>query len=284
MLKFALPGVESLDLDDLSNGISVSDWDPGYPEIRQVIENAVDRDGTSDQTTWIGARVCSLKGELVLRPGQSRDQVLSRLRRFLAPGERPILIWRDETDPGCPERWAVIRADQHSAPLVIPGSAEVAAVWRCPDGRWYGTALHSQLISLGGTDAGGVTFDLGFDLRFPVVTGGSGLAYITVGGDIDTPPLIRFYSECLNPRLQWVDTGEQIGWLGWVHSPDYVELDVGARTVRLNSDPNADRYYAFDFEHSTWPHLDAGTQRLRFSADEVIGNATCELIWRDASL
>jgi hypothetical protein len=284
MLKLSLPGEADLDLDDYSNGLVVNQWDPGYPEIRQVVENATDRDGTVDMTTWMGARVVSIQAQVALAPGQSRDQVLSRLRQFLSPAQRPILTWRDESDPGSIERQITLRADSHSAPLIIPGRSAVAVSWRCPDPRWYSTVVNSVNINLSGTQIGGRTYNLTFPRHYPLSTGGTGTGIVTNGGNLPTPPILKFFPTCTNPSLIKVATGEQIRFLTTINPPDYLEVDMGAHTVYLNSDPNADRYNLLDFQTSTWWQLDPGDNVLRYTADSISGFAQVQVLWQDATL
>lgn len=294
MLKLSLPGVPDFDLDDPNSGIVVNQWDPGYPEIRQVVENEVDRDGTLDLTNYFGARVVSIQAQLIGSP-TSRDQTMERLKTFMAVGTRPTLTWQDTSDPNSVPRQTTLRADSFSAPFFIaispgggnsggPGRAKVTASWRCPDPRWYSTIVQSDNIAIGGGGSSGRTYTRTYNRTYPSVGGGTGLLTLTNGGNLPSAPVIRFYSTCTNPSLTKTLTGETIRLLTPIASPNFIEVDMQAHTVVQNGDPNAGRYNLLDFVNSTWWSLDPGDNPMRFVADTVSGYAMCEVLWQDASL
>lgn len=291
MLVLKLDSGEPFDLDAPNSGVYVQQFDPGYPEVREVMENATDRDGAVDETRFVGARVVSIDAKVVPLPGQTRWAILSRLRRFCHPGQRPTLTYQEE--PGAPLKMLRLRADALSAPLTRPDYAEVGLQWKSAEGAIYAASERTETITLAGHKAmPGRRYDRPEDVyhakhprHYPHVEGGIGESTIYVGGDMETPPLLRVWGPCKNPRIfnepisRW-----PIGANLTLGRGEYLDFDVAERSVTRNG--TDDRYQDFDFEGSRWWRLVPGPNTIRLSADEEELSApiTLTVTWRDAYL
>lgn len=163
-LRLEAEGLDPFDLED-DQGLTVSAFDLGFPQVRGVVALRADSDGENDTTALYGARVVTVAGAVREAAGVTRQEVLDRLASFLRPDLRPYLYFDSEEDAN--ERRVRLRVDTHTRPIVSPGlSYQVLVSWRAPDGVQEAATATSETAEAAVDDEGGLTFPISFDLEF----------------------------------------------------------------------------------------------------------------------
>jgi hypothetical protein len=157
--------------------------------------------------------------------------------------------------------------------------------WVAADPYWYQLGETEIQLSLIGYEEDGRNYDLRFDRRYPTVEGGQGVGIALVRG-METPPRIKIFGQCTNPRVINQTNGRQLAFIGTVAEGEYLDVDGAEHTIWMNSDPMADRYSWLDFAISDWWLLEPGQNIVRFTADDIpVGSAAhVVLSWRERSL
>lgn len=102
---------------------------------------------------------------------------------------------------------------------------------------------------------------------------------VTNAGEVETPPTIRIYGPVSNPRYV-NEAGAQIKIIGDVEYGSYLEIDHGARTVKVNGIASAMRF--LDAPESTFFELDPGAQVISMYVDSYGAGSYLEVRSRDA--
>lgn len=262
------------------DGIAAAKLDWGFPEVRAVVENATDTDGTNDTTQHHGASAVSL--ELTLyQPGTTRA-LIDELRSYCHPGRRPYLYVTD--DEWATERRIQLRADQQSAPITAGNGLNrgVQIAWRAPAGVWEDVDQGVTTVPANIPD--------GLGLAVPVVmpatftnTAGASVRTVTNAGTTPLYWVARMYGPCTGPQLLNVDTGETLLFkpslaLG---AGEYIEVDVRARSVFFLGDRSDSRLGQVDYTATTWWRFPADTTTtVRYFADSAALGAQCEIYTR----
>lgn len=280
-LRLELDGVDPLPLEN-AYGFIVSQVDLGWPNPRTVAQDRAGQDGTFDLTGFHGARAVSVTGCIVGDDNRTRQDILDGLRRFCHPGARPTLFFR--TEQGGDERKMILRADQQSAPMQIPGLIEFTAAWIAPDGVALSVDLNT-ITMLPFTDAGGFTFDLTFDLTFPYLDPALGRGLCHNAGNTWAVPTIVITGPCTDPSVTNETTDLVIAFDGLALSAgESVVIDPSRPSVLLNGEAGASRYSLLDFDVTTMWLLQAGDNTIRFTAEAESAGASCVVAWHDTYL
>jgi Phage tail protein len=281
MIRLTWQG-QSLDIDDCESVWRITQFDPGYPEVRAVDITRPLADGMFDETRYFGPRAISLEG-MFMPYADTKQQLIDQLVRFLHPSMRPMLTW--QLDGREVPRQAQVRVADASMPRYPRRYQEFAVQFVAADPYWYSVDETSIQFSLVDREPGGRVYDLRFDRRYPYVEGGQGMGIAVVTG-MPTPPRILIFGFCVNPRVINQTTGRQIAILGTIDSGHYLDIDFATHTITLDSDPAADRYYMLDFENSDWWLLQNGENVLRLTASEVGHAAAAHAIvsWRERTV
>jgi hypothetical protein len=286
-------GDDTLDLSDYTNnGVFVGKVDIGAPAVREVAYDLPDRDGTLDLTTYVGARLITLSGQIIASPAAgTRQQILDRLSFYCRPGSRPTLTVKLNDDV---PRTIGLRGDQCAAPIERPGRCPFAASWKAPDPRFYAAgpdgqpAVSSVTVYPPMSATQGRAYDLVFPRIYPSNWGGSGLAVLDVAGDYPTWPTYKIFGPCTNPIIRTSDPAGNASCVAFtaltILTDDYVEIDTAARTVRLNGDPVADRYSTIDVTRTIWGPLHPGDPTVTFNAATFAAPSQLLVEWTDAYL
>jgi len=272
---------DTLDLSDYdSNGLFVDKIDLGTPKVRDVTWDLVDRDGTGDETAYIGSRVISLSGQIIASAtAGTRQEILDRLRRFCHPATRPTLTIALNDDV---PRVIGLRPDQCGAPIDTPGRCPFAATWVAPDPYFYDTTSNTVTTYPAASASSGRVYNLVFPRVYPSGWGGAGYSTVSVAGDMPTWATFTIYGPCTNPVVS-VDTGCVVAFASLtLGSTDYVTIDTLNRLVWLNGDPTADRYTTLDVTRTTWAPLLPDENTVSFSAPTVASPAQLVTEWTDA--
>lgn len=305
-----------LEADDLTTfplerdeGIIVSELDIGFPAIRGVVEERPEADGEVDETAYIGARAVVLSGtiagvpaistrtyrqlsyfgiyvapvpeEIVTTPAISRQTVMDRLRAFLRPDVRPYLIYRLEADGS--ERRIRLRADQHSTPIVRPGSAEFSVAFRGPDGIQEAVAASSSTADAT-ADEGGRQYPLVFNRSYPA-SPTLGVVTVTNAGNAFAYPVLKLYGPATGPAIENQTLGKALEFPGLVLAAgEHLEIDTRAKTIRLDGSASQSRYEELDFETSTWWALAPGANAVRYYPSGFAAGAEAVIEFRSTWL
>lgn len=281
MICLTAPGLVPFVVDDHIAGINCSNFDPGYPVVREVSDPEPDRDGTSDRTQHFGARVVTALFQLWVGDGGiTSRQHLDRLALYCHPGQRSELTFTDPAGGGV--RRMLVRASEVSAPIVDPNDATtVATSWVCPSGLIESADVATATITPSAS-ASGRTYPLEYPRTYPGPLPALG-STIAQAGTIGAWPTTRIHGPCTGPQLINVTTGQAISFPGLVIAAgEVLELDHAAGTVLL--DGVADRYSSFDFATSTWWQLPPGPSLIRFDAETLESPARAEISWRHTYL
>lgn len=268
------------------DGIALSQLDLGFPAIRAVGYDRADADGVDDETSYHGARTVSV-ALTMFRGSLDAAVMLDRLRAFCGPTKRPTLFYKLA---GIEERKATLRVAQQSAPVGLPRKSliDVQAQWSCPEGKMFSAVGDLANVSPAGSTEPGRAYDLVFDRTYPSLAAGGQV--VTVYGTVPTNPRIRIFGPCTNPRIENQTTGRKLEFTAnggiVIATGDYLEVDVSARTVRLNglTDVGSNLYGRLDFAVSKWWNLQPGVNLIRFYPTVSASPSVAELTWSSAWL
>jgi hypothetical protein len=149
---------------------------------------------------------------------------------------------------------------------------------RQADPRAYSQTLATvvgDVLSVGG---GGLLFPFLFPIMFS--GSGGGVANVVNGGIAPTPPVIRVYGSVTAPEIVLLTTGERMVLTGEVPAGEYIELDHGARTVRIGG--QTDRMSLLDDAASTFFDVPPGAHAIRMLAGNFDLTAHLEVDMRAA--
>lgn len=282
-------GDDTLDLSDYeTTGVYVAKVDIGAPAVREVAYDLPDRDGTLDQTAFVGARLITLSGQIIASPtAGTRQEIVDRLSLFCRPGARPTLTVALGDDV---PRTIGLRGDQCAAPIERPGRCPFAASWKAPDPRFYaagpdGTPVVSSVTVYPPVSAAsGRAYPLVFPRVYPSGWGGSGTALASVAGDYATWPTHTIFGPCTNPTVSTGPNAVVDFATLTLASGDYLTIDTAARAVWLNGDRAADRYSTLDVTTTRWGPLEPGDTTITFNAESFAAPCQLRTDWTDAYL
>lgn len=146
------------------------------------------------------------------------------------------------------------------------------------DPRAFAQALRNDRGDVLSVGAGGLVFPRPFPWLFSS-SGGGGVT-VTNPGIAPTPPVTRIYGRATAPEIVLLTTGERIKLDGEIATGDYIELDHGARTVRLGG--QTDRMNLLDDAVSTFFDIPPGTHTVRMLSGNFDGVAHVEVDTRGA--
>jgi hypothetical protein len=249
--------------------------DVGYPDIREVVIPVSGAHGMFDTTQWFGER--AITAVMTLPAGVAADAAFDTLAGLMNPGLR---LYAYIQRPGwSTERRAVVRS---SAFTCAPGVVRQAqCVWKMPAAVFEDSVLSSATLTPSGSAEGGFSFPLSFPLSFNFgLVPGAG--FVSVAGNIPAVPIISIYGPCTDPLVRLVATGQQVAFKGLtVADGDFLQIDLGNRTVHMNGDPAQSRYSTLDFTSSSWWTLPVGAnQQVVFSAQAPSGACQAIISWR----
>ncbi len=262
-------GVEVLNLG-IGSSYILRALDLGFPDVRDSTEAIPGMDGEVDTTAHVGAR--AITAEVVVSQ-VGAGPLVDKLAGVMHPGARYWLYVGRADWPT--ERRILARGASFACP---PSNLRTAQMgFRCPSGLLEDAAEQSVTLSPQGSALGGTTFPRAFPFAFdPGLVPGAAL--IDVGGNVATPPVIDIYGPCTNPLVRVVETGAQMILRSDIATGDFVRIDVAARTILRNNDPNYSVYGTLDFAASSWDlTLPVGRVQVVFSPQSSSGG--CQAVF-----
>ncbi len=256
-----------------------SRWDLGAPDVRATSADVPYADGTVDRSGFTGSRSVTLDLRVFGDSDQSAYAYVERLAAMTHPSIRPKLVfWRDPTGTG--QSWELLL---RGAPFAISYGAQAAS----------GLELQLSFVApLGylesqwrGQDSlpvnTGVAVGYSYPRSFPISTGTMSLAApvvnVVVGGSAPINPLIYIYGPCVNPTIYDGDGAKFTFTNLTLTSGTFVEIDMGAATVRRMGDYNQSVYNVVDFNQSTFWTWRPGAHAVYYQA----AGGQVSVRWRD---
>lgn len=251
------------------NGVRVSKFEIGYPEMRVVSDPRPDMHGTVDYTQFFGASSVSIEFRIWPEWANfhtTRRAIMDTLRGLCNPALNPYLY---ENIDGQLERRTKIKCDQNSMPFERPDDVEVQMQFRCPDGLWessdQATYQCGPAVAPGVTP--GRTYPLNFPRTYPAAAPVGG-TLVTQQGNVESYPELIVYGPCTNVRVSNVTQGRFIQ-LNNVNlsASDYLFISMRNRTISMNGDINQDLYDKGDWSISEWWSISPGQNQIGFVPD-----------------
>lgn len=258
----------------------------GIANLRQSQRVRSQAHGSINETRFESGREITLVGEITSRV--SLEDVFSEWGEIAEPLMQtldygPALLKWTEGDTGNSlQRYVTIDGDLE--PTLQEGAAVLnyQAALFAEDPRAYDQSLQTVTSTPLSLAAGGLVLNAPFPWTF--ASSGGGTVSFTNAGNRDTPVVFQIQGQCVNPQIVWLDTGQRISILGTVNAGSYLEVDVAARTVKLNGTVNSLNFE--DPVNSTWFTLPGGvggvTSHLQLIAASFDSGALLRVIGRSA--
>ena len=262
----------------------VTDFQIGFPAVREVVRNRALADGVIDDTTYVGARAITASIIVDQRRGDAQA-IIDDLMPYISPRYRPRLTWQI---PGSDEqRSSIVRGAD--APVVIGGEKfnTVVASWVTTTGVIEAAYEQCVLIDPGSDVESGRTYDLTFDRTYPP---GLGVGEVVVNNPGNTVADWRceIFGQVTNPILEVNGVEMRFDRNGGltVGQAQSVVIDTRSRTVLLNNDPDESRYDRMNFAEWSWQQvrLQPGQNLVRFDGAAIGPTAKARFCFRAAYL
>jgi hypothetical protein len=289
MMYLVDPTLGTLDLE-CDAGFVVSNFEIGWPEVRQVVNARALSDGTIDTTTYLGARAVTVALRLDQTKMATQD-LLDMLTPFLSPRYRPRIVWEVQspstttcngvTAPSNPVRSLMVRGAD--APLVIDGPRYITIVCQWVAQESYVSALDEicAVASVTGTEEFGRDYDLDFDRDYPF-SPVFGFTYFTPSGNAPMDWTATLTSEITDPQILVNST--LISFTGLtLNAGQTVEFNTTERTILRNGDPTDSVYGLTNFAQWSWDdlRLTPGVNQIRLQGSATVGDPSFTLCWVD---
>jgi hypothetical protein len=258
-------------------GTNLKSVNLGFPSFREATTPLSGQDGEYDVTQLVGSR--AVTAEVEFTDTVSASVGIDLLGGLLHPGRRYWLYV--QMDGWARERMIRVRGASFTPNTTsIPWGAQLG--WKAPAPLLLDTTLSSQTLSPTAQPGGGMTFPMTFPMTFaPGLVPGA--AILSVGGTVNASPVVDIYGPCTSPLFRVVDTGRTMSFTGLtVNQGDYLHIDVQARTINLNSDPNQSQYDRLDMATSQWPTLPPGSPQVVFSPASSSAGCAAVVSWRNS--
>jgi hypothetical protein len=288
MMYLTDPTLGRLDLD-CADGFVVTEFEIGWPEVREVMTPRSLSDGLVDTTAYLGKRPVTVS----LRYDQTKlatQNLIDLVTPYLSPRYRPQLVWTvQQTDPGCVGPSATVetvrslRVRGVDGPLVVnaPKYLSMILQWVAQDP--YTTSLDQScaVALLTGSEEFGRTYDLTFDRDYPY-SPQYGVTSFTPLGNAPMDWTGTITSEVTSPEILINDT--TVTFAGLILLPGQtINIDTQERTILRNNDPNDSLYGLTNFQDWTWDEirLTPGENQIRLQAASYAGEPSFTLCWYD---
>lgn len=265
-----------------TRGLQRADGLVGITPPRPVTRARPTAHGTVDQTRWTDGRMINLQGFVL---GTDAAAAQAEFRAVAAPmlatlDTGPALLkWTEQGAAGLALQ-AKVKLAGDVMPGLEPGPNALfyAAQLLAADPRAYSQALTTATGLTLGFSAGGLTFNRTFNITFGGTAGGT--VAVNNVGNRPSPPVFRLYGGCTNANIILVGSGKQISLTGNIANGDYLEIDVQARTMKLNGTSTALSY--LNPVSTTWFELPTGTSTIQAIATAFDTTARCDVLYRSA--
>lgn len=257
----------------------------GVSGVRASVRSRPTAHGSIDETRWTDGATIALEGEIISQVGlvdafaEFRETVRPMLETL--DSGPALLKWTEgASGAGGNQLQKMVRLAGSIDPPIQEGAAILRwnAQFMAEDPRAY-TQAETQSVGIALAAASGGML-MPFTFPFTFATSGGGTVSVTNAGNRPTPGKYRIYGSCVNPQIVLLGSGLRLAFTGTVAAGDYLEVDVSARTIRLNGSTN--RQNLLDPAASTWFELAVGTNNLQLVASDFDGAARLEVFSRGA--
>lgn len=264
----------------VSDPVVCSNWDLTAPAVRDSVVDRPGGDGTIDRTLFTGSRTATFDLHVFGDVNASPYAYVERLAAMTHPSARPRLRARRDTPENLGVEWEMeLRGNPYSLAYGRQAAAklDVQLSFVAPLGYFQQTDWRGvQTGQVSGVETGWT-----LPLTLPFSTGG-GLGVNTivsmfVGGSVPITPTIYIYGPVANPEIR-DETGQRFKFAGLtLDSGQFVQVDMGAATVRVGGSADASVYYLVDFSVSTFWTWRPGEHSVR----NLSTGGSVAVQWRD---
>lgn len=233
-------------------------------------------------TRFEDARQITLVGEIVSQVGI--EDALNEFAQVAAPmiqtlDSGPALIkWQEGVTGNALQR--LVKIDGDLDPPFTDGVSRLTyqAILVSEDPRAYSQTLQTVVSSPLSVSGGGRVYPMTYNWVYS--SSGGGAVAFTNAGNRPTPATYRIFGMVVNPQIVLVGTGLKLSFIGTINAGDFLEVDVAARTVKLNGSSNRLNFY--DPANSSWFELPKGVSNLQLVAGSFDASAQLTVLGRSA--
>lgn len=264
-----------------SDPVICKQWDLGAPEVRASTSPRPGADGNYDSTFLTGPRTVVF--ELALM-GDDPYTMVERLVAMAHPSRRPVLKIKRGNAGATGETWEMqLRGNPFSISYGRRAAAllELQLSFEAPLGYLVSPWRETSSGVATGTASQGFVFPAVFPLSTGHGSSFNPIATQRIGGSAPVAPVITIYGPATNPQISDT-TGGTFTFAGLtLSSGQFVRIDMGAGTVRLNGATNASLYHLIDWSKSTfWTWMPGTTPTVRY----VANSGQISVQWRERRL
>lgn len=228
-------GTDSVTIGDCPEGLfGLTEFDLGWPSIREVVEDRTGQNGSVDRTTLFGDRAVSIS----LRASDVTPDDMVLLARLSNPNRRQVMTARNL--PNLPDVVADVRpmpVARGINPTDWHASVQRQVLqWRVPSGVFRSITLKSlDLLPVSGLDIGGRRYDRVGDRDYPTTVDVGVDEFINAGSAVAFPRIV-IYGPVTDPAVTDVVSGLTYSFVGLtISAGNHLEINTENRTVRFNS-------------------------------------------------
>lgn len=263
-----------------SDPVVCSRWDLGAPSVRESEVDMPGADGSIDRSSYTGSRSVSFELVVFGDDTQSPYAYLERLEAMTHPGIRPVLRIERDVPEAAGQTWEMqLRGNPFSIAYGRAAAAklDLTLQFTAPLGYLEGDWQAYQSLQADETSATGFSAPFSFPLATGNTTADNPILYATVRGSAPIAPYLYINGPATNPRIT-DDSGQSFTFTGLtIALNQFVEIDMGAGTVRLMGSPDASVYHLVDFSVSTFWRWPPGEHVVRYFAT----SGSVAVSWRD---
>lgn len=277
-----------LDLD-CADGFVVTDFQIGWPEVREVTTPRSLSDGSVDTTTYLGSRPVTV-GLRLDQTKMATQDLLDLVTPYLSPRYRPQIVWSvQQSAPGCPPPAATVTTIRSltvrgvDGPLVVDAPKYLSLVLQWVAQDPYTTAIDETcaVALMTGNAEDGRVYDLDFDREYPF-SPVYGYTYFTPLGNAPMDWTGTITAEVTDPEI--LINSVTITFVGvTLTAGQTINIDTQERTIFRNNDPTDSVYGYTNFQDWTWDEirLVPGQNVIRLQAASYSGDPAFTLCWYD---
>lgn len=265
------------------SGVRVSKYDPGFPEIRGVVDDVPQAHGTEDYSTFFGARTITLEFTLYApwaRNPTNRRKIIDDLNGLCNPRLRPFLY---ESVDNQPERRIMLRPDSLSLPFTLPHANFGQMTFIAPLGIWESGLLYLAEVGPGSGGGGseGRSYPLEYDRTY-IERAPAGGKSVTNDGNIESYPAMIIYGPCTAVTIGNETTGKEMVFPDLVLADgESVVIDNRRRSVVDGLNPTTvSMYDQVDWSASSWLTLVPGENQLSFNPTGYTASTKMSVAYR----
>lgn len=284
-------GSRTLPLDDYATGYACMQLDLGYPDVRDVVNNRPNQDGTDDRTTLWGARV--VQANITAWPGGSAtiDDIAALFAPFLQPSARPVLHWNEWSNSRLSERTLRLRASAFSSPMPAANKRDLQLSWVASDPVIQDSTIQTATAWAGNPGLVGRVYPLTFYRLYPVGSSPPINAQLRTNGDVGVFPFLRLYGPVTGPYLMMNGpAGTPTQWFYFmsafqIQPGHFVDISGREHTVNLDGDPTQSLLNQVDWSRTTWLNIQPGSNYLlSMLGGSTSGVTQTQASWQDGYL